>query len=60
MRSATARAQQMADKGYLTSDQVAQVANYSVADYRRDIDIQRVDIEKQLAEKEIELAQTRN
>lgn len=56
-RSADARAKQLADKWYLMDDQAAAVSEYSLADYRRDIEIQKSEIEKTLAEKSIELEQ---
>lgn len=56
-RSADARAKQLADKWYLLDDQAAAVSEYSLADYKRDIEIQKSEIEKTLAEKSIEIEQ---
>lgn len=56
-RSADARAKQLADKGYLLDDQAAAVSQYSLADYKRDIEIQRSEIDKQISEKMIEIEQ---
>lgn len=56
-RSADARAKQLADKWYLLDDQAAAVSQYSLADYKRDIEIQRAEIEKTIAEKLIEVEQ---
>ena len=60
MRWARQRAQQLADMGYLTSEQVAQVANYSLADYNRELEQGAREAAQAIAQLRIDIAQKAN
>lgn len=60
MRRARQRAQQLADMWYLTSEQVAQVANYSLADYNRELEQGAREAAQAIAQLRIDIAQKAN
>lgn len=55
MRQAVAKAKQLAAQGYMTNEQVAQVANYDVSAYRRDAELAKTELEKTIAEQRINI-----
>lgn len=57
MRWARQRAAEMAAQGYLTSEQVAQVANYSLADYTKELRDAAAQADKAIAELRLSIAQ---
>jgi len=59
MRRARQRAAELAAKWYLTSEQVAQVANYSLTDYNKELEASALEAAKALAELKINLGQKR-
>ena len=60
MRWARQRAAELAAKGYLTSEQVAQVANYSLTDYNKELEASALEAAKAIAELRINIAQKAN
>ena len=60
MRWARQRAQQLAAQGYLTSEQVAQVANYSLTDYNKELEANALEAAKAVAELRLNIAQKAN
>lgn len=59
MRWARQRAAELAAKWYLTSEQVAQVANYSLTDYNKELEASALEAAKAIAELKINLGQKR-
>lgn len=59
MRQAVAKARQLAAQGYMTNEQVAQVANYDVSAYRRDAELAKTTLEKDIAAQRITLDQSK-
>ena len=57
MRRARARARELAAKWYLTSEQVQQVANYSLADYNAELEANALQAAKAIAEIQVQIAQ---
>lgn len=53
-RQAYAIARQMADQWYINNAQLSQVANFAVADYRRNADLQRSTLEQEIQQKYID------
>ena len=60
MRWARQRAQQLAAQWYLTSEQVAQVANYSLTDYNKELEANALEAAKAIAELRLNIAQKAN
>ena len=54
---ASQRANQLASKWYLTSDQAAAAAEYSIWDYKRNAELKKTEMYKTIAENKIKLAQ---
>ena len=59
MRWARQRAAQLAAQGYLTSEQVAQVANYSLGDYNKELEHTILEAEKAIDEMKMQIVQKR-
>ena len=57
MRWARQRAAQLAAQWYLTSEQVAQVANYSLTDYNKELEANALEAAKAIAELRVNIAQ---
>ena len=57
MRWARQRAAELAAQWYLTSEQVAQVANYSLSDYNKELEANALEAAKAIAELRINIAQ---
>lgn len=57
MRRARARARELAAKWYLTSEQVQQVANYSLADYNAELEANALQAAKAIADIQVQIAQ---
>ena len=57
MRWARQRAAELAAQWYLTSEQVAQVANYSLSDYNKELEANALEAAKALAELRVNIAQ---
>ena len=57
MRRARQRAAQLAAQWYLTSEQVAQVANYSLSDYNKELEANALEAAKAIAELRVNIAQ---
>ena len=60
MRWARQRAAQLAAQWYLTSEQVAQVANYSLTDYNKELEANALEAAKAVAELRLNIAQKAN
>lgn len=57
MRWARQRAAELAAQWYLTSEQVAQVANYSLSDYNKELEANALEAAKAIAELRVNIAQ---